>query len=368
VTTKGRRLVAAGQALGVALVCFATWLVLDAHRLYASALASPLGTRRSVAVAVLRPLARLSGTLDLDQPVHGADVLLGRGATPGGSAAAPPARRTSRPVALPGAAVVPRTARVHLRAHAGHATAPEGHEKLAAASAGRSATRVGSGTTPLAQPRPGHVLTILEVGDSIGEDLGIGLGNLLGSDPYVHVVQDAVGSTGLAAVGYYDWPAELELELRAIHPQLVVVMLGGNDAQSFDVGSTYVGFGSALWHEVYGGRVATMMQEATAAGAQVLWVGMPIMSPQSVLSNTDMQIENAVYAAEARRHHGTVYMSTWRLLATRAGQYAEYLPDASGNIVQVRDPDGVHVDAPGGTDLLASGVIAEIDRTWHVRL
>lgn len=365
-TTRGRRLVAAGQVLGVACVCFATWLVLDAHRLYASALAAPPGARRDVAVAVLRPVARLGDALGLDQPVHGADVLLARRPAPGGPAASLPARPRPRPSGHAGAPAATRTAVVHARTASGRSALVGVRAGQATSAVGTRAVR--TWTTPLVQPRPGHVLTILVVGDSIGEDLGIGLANLLGNQPDVRVVQDAVGSTGLAAVGYYDWPVELERELRAIRPQLVVVMLGGNDAQSFDVGSTYVGFGSALWHAIYGARVATMMHEATGAGAQVLWVGMPIMSPQSVLSNTDMQIENAVYASEARRHRGTVYFSTWRLLATRTGQYSEYLPDASGSLVQVRDPDGVHIDAPGGTDLLASGVIDEIDRVWHVRL
>ncbi len=366
-TTKGRRLVAAGQVLGVGLVCFATWLVLDARQLYTSSLAAPLGARRSVAVAILRPIARATEALGLDRPVREVDRLVGRGATPGGSAA--PAVAT--PGGLPAAARTASPVRAHplgttvaQRATAQAATAPT-------AGTQQRRRRVGPtrpGLPPLVQPRPGHVLTILDVGDSIGEDLGIGLGNLLGGDPWVRVLQDAVGSTGLAAVGYYNWPVELEKELETYHPKLVVVMLGGNDAQSFDVGSTYVGFGTPLWRSVYSRRVATMMDEATSAGAHVLWVGMPIMSPQSVLSNTDMQLENTVYASEARHRAGVAFMSTWRLLATPTGQYSEYLPDASGNLVQVRDPDGVHVDAPGGTDLLAAGVVREIERVWHIRL
>ncbi len=322
-TTKGRRLVAAGQVLAVCLVCLATWLVLDARQLYASSLAAPLDARRSVAVAILRPVVRAAQALGIDRRVREVDRPGARGAT--APAAGTPQRRRRVGPARPG-------------------------------------------LPPLAQPRPGHVLTILDVGDSIGEDLGIGLGSLLGGDRWVRVLQDAVGSTGLAAVGYYNWPLELEKELETYHPELVVVMLGGNDAQSFDVGSTYVGFGTPLWRSVYSRRVATMMDEATSAGAHVLWVGMPIMSPQSVLSNTDMQLENTVYAQEARHRAGVAFMSTWRLLATPSGRYSEYLPDASGNLVQVRDSDGVHVAAPGGTDLLAAGVVREIERVWHIRL
>ncbi len=219
---------------------------------------------------------------------------------------------------------------------------------------------------PLERPSAAHPITILEVGDSLGQDLGIGLSALLAANRTVRLFPDAVGSTGLAAVWYYDWPVRLAADIARYRPQLVIVMLGGNDAQSFDVGPEYVGFGTPLWRRVYGERVATMMREATSAGAHVLWVGMPIMSPSSVLSNASMQLENSVYASEAHQHRGVQFMSTWRLFASPAGQYTEYLPGAKGQLVQVRDPDGVHIDIPGGTDLIAAAVLKELNHLWHL--
>ncbi len=348
-TTKGRRVVAAGQVLFVGLVCFATWLLLDARALYDAARSSPLGTRRTVAMTVLRPVARAGAALGLDRIGRGADLVLGRDGTPGGSVAAGAPGRGRSPVPTeprpaPTSTVAPSVT-----------TAPP-------------TTAPTAGLAPVEQPGPGRTMTMLEVGDSIGEDLGFGLGDVLAADRYVRIVQDAVGSTGLAAIGYYDWPAQLEVELRRYHPQVVVVMLGGNDAQSFDVGSRYIGFGTAAWRDVYGARVARMMSEATAAGAHVLWVGMPIMSPAATLSDAAMRTENSLFAAEARAHPGVTFLSTWRVLATPSGAYSEYLPDRSGTLVQVRDDDGIHIDVPGGTDLLARAAVAAMERTWHVRL
>lgn len=246
------------------------------------------------------------------------------------------------------------------------ASSPSRAVTVAARRLGAKRRKASPWPPPLERASPAHPITILEVGDSLGEDLGIGLSALLAGDRSVHLLPEAVGSTGLAALWYYDWPVELASELDRYHPQLVIVMLGGNDAQSFDVGSEYVGFGTPLWRRVYGERVATMMREATSAGAHVLWVGMPIMSPTSVLSNSSMQLENEVYSSEARQHPGVAFMSTWRLFANAEGQYAEYLPDAKGQLVQVRDPDGVHIDIPGGTDLVAGAVLRELDRLWHL--
>ncbi|HVC25160.1 MAG TPA: DUF459 domain-containing protein [Acidimicrobiales bacterium] len=343
---------AAGQVLFVGLVCFVTWLLLDARDLYDSALSSPLGARRTVAVAVLRPIARASAAVGLDRIGRGADRALGRDGTPGGSVVAVGQVRVAGPTPSP-----ERLPRV----------TPPSTTSTAAPAPPPRPTRA-AGPPPLAQPGPGRPITLLEVGDSIGEDLGYGLGDVLASDAYVRVVQDAVGSTGLAAIGYYDWPAQLEVELARYHPAIVVVMLGGNDAQSFDVGTRYIGFGTAAWQRVYGARVARMMSEATASGAHVLWVGMPVMSPAATLSNAAMVTENALFAAEARRHAGVAFLSTWRLLATPAGAYSQYLPNGSGSLVQVRDDDGIHIDAPGGTDLLGRAAVAAMERAWRVRL
>ena len=92
--------------------------------------------------------------------------------------------------------------------------------------------------------------------------------------------------TGLARADYYNWPAALEVDLRRYHPKIVVVMMGANDAQSFYVSGndTWLSFAMPLrptrsWWNAYTARVALVMQEATDAGAHVMWVGLPPMGP-----------------------------------------------------------------------------------------
>ena len=219
---------------------------------------------------------------------------------------------------------------------------------------------------PLAQPTAARPLGILEIGDSLGEDLGFGLEGVLGRDPRVVLHTEAVGDTGLANVAYYNWPATFERELRTFHPGLVVVFIGGNDAQGFDVGSRPALFGTPFWRAAYAARVRTMMAEATAAGAHVLWVGMPVMGPGTGLS-PDMAKLDAIYASVARSFPLVRYLSTWRLLETSSGQFATSLPNGSGQLVTVRDPDGVHLTGAGG-DLAARAVVGAVRADWHVRL
>jgi hypothetical protein len=221
-------------------------------------------------------------------------------------------------------------------------------------------------TMALRQPTAAKPVTILDVGDSLGEDLGIGLGSTLGTDPLVRVVQAAYGDSGLARPDFYDWPAHLAADLAEYHPQVVTILIGGNDSQNFDVNEEPVVFGTAEWHTIYSQRVALMMSETLQAGAKMVWVGLPIMS--NPVFSASMQTLNAIYEAQAARHPGVEFLSTWSLFSNAEGQYSAYLTNSSGQTVLARDPDGVHIAPPGGCDMVAEAATNEIEKIWHVHL
>lgn len=215
-----------------------------------------------------------------------------------------------------------------------------------------------STSTTLAPVRAvGGKVTVLEVGDSLGIDLGWGMQWALGKDDKVDLVQDARGDTGLANTGFYNWPPELRSDIASSRPQIVVIFLGANDEQNFYVGSRYVSFGTPLWQQEYGSRVAEMMKEATSAGVRVLWVGMPIM--RSPVLSAAMTKVDSVFKHETTGRAGVSYFSTWRLFSTPAGQFNGGTTDAAGTPSPLRDPDGVHLDT-GGEDLLGAAVIKEL--------
>ena len=223
-------------------------------------------------------------------------------------------------------------------------------------------------TTLIPQPSAKHILTVLSVGDSLGEDLGYGLQDIVGSDPYIHLILDAVGSTGLANVAYYNWPATLEGELQRYRPQIMVIVIGGNDAVGFYQNGSPVEFGTPLWQHDYALRVASMMNEAEKIKCKVFWVGLPIMSSNSVLPNTSMELLNSVYAAEAKLHPGVVYVPSWNLFKGPGGEFTQYLKNPSGELLTVRDSDGVHIAPPAGQELIASYVLQRINEVEHLHI
>ncbi|HEX2089469.1 MAG TPA: hypothetical protein VHI54_05990, partial [Actinomycetota bacterium] len=68
----------AGRVLVIGFVCFGLWLVAAGPALLRTAEASPLGIRRTAALVVLRPAARVSAFFGLDRLGAGIDRALGR--------------------------------------------------------------------------------------------------------------------------------------------------------------------------------------------------------------------------------------------------------------------------------------------------
>ncbi len=243
-------------------------------------------------------------------------------------------------------------------AQAAAASAPAAVAAPVSSSAGTSApvapSTAGQRTSPSELPTP---LRIVEIGDSLGEDLGFGLHDVLREVDGVELTQAAKGNSGLVQPQYYDWPTHLSQLLSEDHPDVVVVFLGANDVQDFYDGGVYRQFATAGWSQAYAQRVATVMQEATDAGAKVLWVGMPIM--KSATFSSSMTKLNAIYQEQAALHPGVSYFPSWDLFTDAAGNYAR-VAQVDGESVALRTADGVHITfgtGGAGADVLASAVV-----------
>jgi len=314
--------------LWVCLSGFFLWLLLDAPTLQHNAQVSPVGARRTVSLDILGPLATLSRTLGLSHVVSVADGVLGRtGNRPGnGSAIVLPEHRRRRVPHAP--ATSPTTLPVALNRH----------------------------------PSSADPLRVLVVGDSLGIDLGDVLVNDLDQTGVVQATLDGQVSTGLTRPDYFNWPAELAADLARLHPQVVVVMIGANDAQDFP-GPPDVPFGTSAWDTIYRSRVAAFMAEATNQGARVIWVGMPPM--QSPGLSAAMQRINGLVQEAAAANPNVVYVSSWTVLGTPSGQFTPYLVE-NGQEVNVREPDGTHI-TPGGAQVLSLEVEAAMRDDLQVR-
>lgn len=205
---------------------------------------------------------------------------------------------------------------------------------------------------------------ILEIGDSLGSELGWALQREVGTLRGLSLVTMARSSTGLSATWFYNWPQHLALLLRQYRPNLVVICLGANDEQGIAVKGGALPFANEAWRIEYMARVTHMLDLAHREGAYVMWVGLPVMRP--VGYNEGVTVLNSLYARSVANSPGAVFLSTSALMATPAGHYRAAA--RVGGVAQVlRASDGIHFSVIG-EDIFATTVVKALARVFHVPL
>ena len=325
------------RVMALGLGAFAVWFLLFAPSLQHNAQVSPVGTRRTVSLDVTGPVAALSRALQLS---HFVSITGRSNRLPGGTIG----------ITVSGPPPPPPTHR-----KSGKGTAPDG--------------RTGPTTPTTAPPNPklptaADPLRVLIVGDSIGLDLGQQLQPDLAQTGVVNAALDARESTGLTRPDYFNWPAELTSDLKTVDPQVVVIMMGANDAQDF-LGPPDVPYTSPQWNTLYSQRVAQFMQIAGSGGALVVWAGMPPMQDPGL--NAQMTDLNSIVEHDAAAAHPLVeYLSTDHSLGTAQGGYTAFVTNAAGQVINVRTPDGTHL-TPDGGQVVAQQVINELQTLgYHI--
>jgi uncharacterized protein len=322
---EGRNTMPAGKALIVMLVCLLVWALMYAPTLKRASQTQPLGTRRTVSLWVLNPLAALSNGLQLTKLTDGVSSALGKDpdAAPGGAVDVP--LPDDRPTVGPGASV-----------------SPTPDEPV-------------TQTTPIRKPTPQDPLRVVVVGDSLAAGLGAYLEREFDPD-LVRVSQQGRISTGLSRLDYFDWLGELTKIEEGYRPDLVVVMIGDNDNQSLQTpgGQTEAEIGSFEWPKGYEDRVEQMTRIAVDGGAHVAWVGLPIVDKKDRWPV--MQRQNEIFQRVAERTPNALYVDTWDRFATPDGDYTAFYRD-DGSVELIRASDGLHFN-PRGYELVAEAVTA----------
>ena len=206
--------------------------------------------------------------------------------------------------------------------------------------------------------------TVIEIGDSLGSDLGWGLARETPPTSGLTLVQLDKSSTGLAVPSFYDWPAKLSVALHRYRPQLVVICLGGNDQQGMEVNGKPLQFGTPAWRTAYLSRVHRLAQEATSAGVFVLWVGLPVM--QQPTYDRGSQELDGDFAAGIAGLPRAGYLSTRSLLAGPGGAYASEAVLA-GRKTGLREADGIHLSLDG-ENIAATYVLQQISARYGVNI
>jgi hypothetical protein len=211
----------------------------------------------------------------------------------------------------------------------------------------------------VADLRAGRPAVVGVIGDSFGDGVWGALYRRMARKD-VRVVKMSQEGTGFTRYQVVNVEAETERQLREQPLDVAILVFGANDTEGIwdDAHRHAYPFMSAPWQEIYGRRLARVVQRLREQQAIVYWVGLPKMrKPQY---DADVAAENAFYAVQARTL-GIPYFDTRALSADDKGDFDMYLMDArTGSRRLMRAGDGIHMTA-AGYERMTAPVEARID-------
>lgn len=295
-----------------------------------------VGATRDAAMSVANGVARAGAALGLDRPHRWLTAARdgGVGAALGIAAPAPAPGATA---GRPGGSGVPTAVEPGQDATVDAASTGTGPASTPAQATARDHDRI---NRPITADAP---LEVLLAGDSLMGAIADGFGRRAVDDELVEWDKDVRISTGLARPDVLDWPLHLQQLVDARDPDVVVLLLGGNDDQSLVGGPDgVIHYGQPGWEEEYQARATRLQEIAADQGRTVVWLELPSVRPGR-LEQARQRMNTA--AQRAARDTGALLLDTDAILAPEG-----YTPRLRG--VQVRADDGVHLTHPGG-DLVA---------------
>ena len=328
----------AGQVLIVGAIAFGLAALLNSQTLLDMANRQPFNSAtRGVALALTKPLHSLASALQLTRP--GEAIAQARGEDDTSS------ERFGFDTTTTTAAVSPDT------------TAADSPSPSTSAGAGApAATRV---------PTKDDKLRLYIAGDSQAQGFGESLERLAGGTGLVTPTLDFKVSSGLTRPDFFDWPKQLQTQVRKLRPDVVVVDFGGNDAQPIKTADgTQYDVGDPKWLEEYAKRVGQTMDFLSADGRKVIWVGTPNARDDAFTAR--LAVLRQAFQQEAAKRSNVTFVDTWAMFQSPTGGYADFIVDDDGEAKLMRQDDGFHLNLDGANKL-ARAIEAEIEKEITAR-
>lgn len=208
-------------------------------------------------------------------------------------------------------------------------------------------------------PPPVEPKTVLILGDSLAATgFGALLQRKLDAHPAIHAHRKGKSASGLARPDYFDWPDEARRQVELRKPDVVVVIMGGNDGQDLTAkrgAGKRVAWQSAAWAQAYAERMEAFMDIIGGPGRTVIWLGLPTMELRSL--ERKLELIRALQREVVERRGG-VYVDTAHLLQGEDGLPVRQAR-VGGKLATIREEDGIHFTM-AGSQYFADGVYPAI--------
>lgn len=200
------------------------------------------------------------------------------------------------------------------------------------------------------KPQTPPARTVLLLGDSlIVTSFGEYLEKSLNEHPGTRAMRRAKSSTGLARPDFFDWMKVGREEVERHRPDVVVVIMGGNDGQGLtdEKGKAKVQWGASGWEAAYRQRVVDFLGTIGAPGRKILWVELPYTG----LPNFErkMGVIRRVLREAVSAHAASTYLETKPFFVDAKGALLrEAKVEGFRKTMRLKMEDGVHFTMAGG--------------------
>ena len=189
---------------------------------------------------------------------------------------------------------------------------------------------------------------ILVVGDFMADGLASGLNDAYADNGDVVVESRINGSSGLVRQDFYDWTSTLGPILDEEKPAVLAMMIGSNDRQPINDGSSTYMLRSDPWTSEYDKRIAAIAKIAKDHGVPLVWVGMPPFKLSRM--SEDMVFLNDLFRKEMTPANGE-FVDVWDGFVDANDDFTSTGPGVSGQDVRLRNSDGITMTSDGDDKL-----------------
>jgi hypothetical protein len=203
---------------------------------------------------------------------------------------------------------------------------------------------------------------VLILGDSLAATgFGALLERKLDAHPDVVCYRKGKSASGLARPDFFDWMAEAHRQVELRQPQVVVVIMGGNDGQDLTAKrrGKRVRWQHEDWETEYRERMDAFLGEVTGPSRKVLWLGLPTMGLRS-LEKKLLVIRKIQQEAVAAVGDGSIYLDTAPYVTEEGGELLTHAQvGGRGKSQQIRAEDRIHFTM-SGSEYFADAVYPEV--------
>jgi hypothetical protein len=196
------------------------------------------------------------------------------------------------------------------------------------------------------KPKSEAATHVVVLGDAWAELAGQGLNEAFDDNPEVEVSRRTRGDGGLVRLDASDWPKIIEEAVAKVQkPTIALVMMGSNDRQPIREGETSHEVLSERWRQIYGERIDLVVRSLRDRNIPVVWIGAPPVKNER--TSTDLIAMNEIIRARVERAGGT-YVDIWPGFVDDDSRYTASGPNIAGDVVRLRNNDGVNFTKAGG--------------------